>query len=242
MNNKLFFLLVTLIFLPFFGWMYEDWKGNSEDIPKNGIRWDHLTDEKNESAADVGYIFHFPDPVYSHSLTTSQIEALSQSGGAREHYHVYGLTQAGYSMDSHYEINWSKKWFKSEYNIWVENLRVEFTYNTLNVFVTNAYADGSCEYQATLDHENQHVAIHRSIYEQYQKIFREEVGRAKGIPRVSNPIVAASVEEGKTRIGQILSAVLDPPFLRFKESLQAEQEKLDTQESYAELRERCQDW
>jgi hypothetical protein len=242
MNNKLFAALIVLILLPFFGWMYEDWKNDSQAAQKDGANRDLLMDEKGDAAAEIEYIFHFPDPVYSHSLTTSQIEALSQSGGEAEHYHVYGLTQAGYSINSLYEVNWSKKWFRPEYSIWVEDLRVEFTYNTLNVFVTSTYPEGSCEYQATLDHENQHVAIHREMYEQYQQIFRQKVGEAKDIPLASSPIVASSIEEGKTRISQLISAALDPPFEQFKEALQTEQDKLDTPDSYAELKGRCQNW
>jgi hypothetical protein len=175
-------------------------------------------------------------------LTTPQIESLSQSGGEGEHYHVYGLTQAGYSTGTLYEFNWSKKWFKPEYKMWVENLRVEFTYNTLNVYVTSAYPEGSCEYQATLDHENQHVAVHRQMYQQYQKVFEEKVGQNRDIPLESRPLLVSSLEEGKARIGQIISAALDPLFEQFKGDLETEQAKLDTSESYAELRSRCQHW
>ena len=242
MNNKLFALLIAFILLPFFGWMYEDWKSDSDSIRQSGEHRDLLTDEKGDSSAEIEYVFHFPDPLYSHSLTTSQIESLSQSGGEGEHYHVYGLTQAGYSTKSLYEVDWSKKWFKPEYTMWVENLRIEFTYNTLNVFVTSTYPEGSCEYQATLDHENQHVAIHRQVYEQYQKIIEEKVGQSQEIPLSTHPITASSVEEGKAQIGQVISAVLDPPFEQFKEALQAEQGKLDTPESYDELRGRCRNW
>ncbi len=243
MNNKLFAVLVGLILLPFFGWMYEDWKSDSDAITENGIHRDLLINSNGgEGSAEIQYIFHFPDPVYSHSLSTSQIEALSRSGGEAEHYHVDGLTQADYSMNTRYEVSWSKKWFKSEYTMWVENLRVEFTYNTLNVFVTSEYPKESCEYQATLNHENQHVAIHRQMYDQYRKIFEEKLGQATNIPLSTHSITAPSVEEGKIRIGQIISAVLDPIFDQFKENLQVEQGKLDTPESYAELKAKCQHW
>ncbi len=243
MDNKLFSLLIALILFPFFGWMYEDWKNDSAAGQKNGAYRDLLVDGNDrEDSAEIQYIFHFPDPVYSHSLTTSQIEALSQSGGESEHYHVYGLTQASYSTDTLYEVNWSKKWFKPEYTMWVENLRVEFTYNALNVYVTNTYPEGSCEYQATLDHENQHVAIHRQMYEQYQKIIKEKMERSQDIPFPTHPIVASSVEKGKARIAQIISAVLDPFFEKFKEDLRTAQGKLDTPESYAELKEQCGNW
>lgn len=242
MNNRLFALLIVLLLLPFFGWMYYDWKSDSQSIEKEGTPRDALVDSGGGGSAGVQFIFHFPDPVYSHNLNTAQIEQLSESSAEAEHYHVYGLTQAGYSSGTLYEVNWSKKWFKSEYKMWVENLRVEFTYDTLNVYVTNAYPEGSCEYQVTLDHENQHVAVHRRVYEQYQKVFQEALGQAQGIPLVSSPIVVESIPEGKKRISEIVSGVLDPPFDQFKDAVQTEQAKLDTPENYNALKEQCQHW
>lgn len=242
MNNKLFAFLVLLILLPFFGWIYYDWKTGTEAIQKDGSPRGLLVDSGNGEGAGIQYVFHFPDPVYSRALSTSQIETLSQSDPLSEHYHVYGLTQAGFSTGTLYEVNWSKKWFKNEYRMWVDNLRVEFTYDTLNVFVTSAYSEGSCEYQATLDHENQHVAIHRQLYLQYQKKFEDAVGQAADIPLESHPVTVSSLEEGKKEIGEKISAVLDPVFDKFKDELQQEQGKLDTPENYSMLKQQCQHW
>ena len=234
--------MILLIFLPFFGWIYFDWKDSSGALQKEGVDRDRLVDAKSGESAGIQYVYHFAEPVYSHSLSTAQIEDLSHSNAASEHYHVYGLTQAGYSTNTLYEVNWSKKWFKSEYHLWVENLRVEFTYDTLNVYVTSAYPEGSCEYQATLDHENQHVAVHRSLYESYRKVFEDAIGAATEIPLASHPIVAGSLEEGKKKIGDLISAAVDVPFNQFKDALQAEQAKLDTPENYAALKEKCPNW
>src|ERR1035441_5074988 len=95
MNNKLFTLLVAVILLPFFGWMYYDWKNDAEAIPHAGVSRDILMGGKEGDTAQVQYFFHFPEPVVSHELSTGQIEALSQSGGGAEHYQGFGLTQGG---------------------------------------------------------------------------------------------------------------------------------------------------
>jgi len=241
MSNKLFSILIALILLPFFGWMVYDSHTASEVFQKDGGNRDLLLDSTG-AMAEIQYLFQFPDPLYSHGLNTAQIEALSQSGGESERYHVYGLTQAGYNIGTHYNLNGSKKWFKDEYSIWVENLRVEFKYDTLNVYVTNAYPEDSCEYRETLDHENQHVAIHKDIYFQYQKILEKAFSDSRDIPLPSRPLVVKSWEEGKDRVEGILTAVTDPVFDQFKETMAIEQAKLDTPESYAGLRQRCQHW
>lgn len=235
--------MILLILLPFFGWIYYDWKSTSDVAQKDGARRDQLVDTQSGASAEIQYVYHFPEPAYSHSLSTAQIETLSRNGGEPlEHYHVYGLTQAGYSTNTLYELNWSKKWFKNEYRFWVENLRVEFTYDTLNVYVTSDYPESSCEYQATLDHENQHVAVHRRMYLEYQKVLEDALGQSKDIPLASNPIVTGSIEEGKKRIGDLISGAVDAPFGQFKEALQAEQDKLDTPGNYAALKAECPNW
>jgi len=242
MNNKLFVLLILLLVLPFFGWLYYDWKSDSENIKKESAQHNLLVDPGTGESAGVQFIFHFPDPAYSHNLTTAQIEELAHDQPGSEHFHVYGLTQAGYSTSTLYKVNWSKKWFKDEYKMWVEDLRVEFTYDTLNVYVSNAYPEGGCEYQATMDHEKQHVEVHRRIYQEYQKILRDTVGESKAIPLPSSPIQVDSILEGKKKIGETISSVIDPVFDQFKDALQAEQGKLDTPDNYSALKQQCQHW
>ena len=241
MNNKLFVLLLVVISLPFFGWMLYDSREAFEDIQKGAGRHDVLL-SSDGAMAQVQYLFNFAQPVYVHSLNTRQIEVLSQSSGTGEHYHVYGLTQAEYGNGTHYTVDWSKTWFKEEYKLWVEDLRVDFSYNTVNVYVTSDYPEDSCEYQATLEHENQHVEIHKKIYEQYQKIMREAVSQSTTLPLSSRPILVTSIEDGKRQAGEMISQVLDPIFGRFKEDLSTEQAKIDTPESYEGLRQKCRHW
>ncbi len=245
MSNKQFISLIAVILLGFFGWLYYDSQMNSETIRKQDVRRDILADGANgDASAQIQYLYNFPPPVYSHSLSTPEIEALSraQGGGENEHYHVYGLTQAEFQMKTLYEFNSSKKMFQDQTTMWVENLRVEFSYTTVNVFVTSAYAENSCEYQATLAHENQHLEIHRKVYAQYQKVLEDALAAAKDIPLSNHPIVVTSREAGKEQLAKMISSVTDPVFEQFQQTMAKEQAELDTQESYAELRGRCQNW
>jgi len=241
MSNKLFVVLLSLILLPFFGWMVYDSRASLADFQKGADRHDVLLGADG-AMAQVQYLFHFAEPAYVHNLDTSQIEGLSQSAGTGEHYHVYGLTQADYGTGTHYEVNWSKRWFREEYDMWVENLQVDFSYNTINVYVTSDYAENSCEYQATLDHENQHVEIHKQVYAQFQAIIRDAIAKSTSLPLSSRPILVTSIEDGKKQVGDRISQVLDPVFDKFKEELTSEQAKIDTPESYEGLRQKCQHW
>lgn len=242
MNNKFFALIIAFIVIPFFGWMIYDSFSDTRSIQQERVTRDILEDGDTGGGAQIQYVFSFPIPTYIHNLNTSQIEQVSQTNGLAEHAHVYGLTQAGFKTGTHYEVNWSKKWFKDEYSMWVENMRVEFLYDTLNVYVTSAYSEGSCEYQATLNHENEHVEIHRRLYSQYQKKFREALSGNQTIPLSNRPIPATSIEEGKKKIGDLISAAIDPVFSQFQQDLQQNQAVIDTPESYGELKSRCSNW
>ena len=241
MSNKHFSILIAFILFPVFGWMVYDSKVTSEEIRRQTGPRDVLLGTDG-SMAQIQYLFHFTDPVYNHSLNTPQIENLSHDTGKGEHYHVYGLTQADYGTDTRYEVNWSKHWFKDEYDLWVENLRVDFSYNALNVFVTNVYPEESCEYRETLAHENQHVEIHKKVYFQFQKTLQETLAGETTIPLSSRPILVASVEEGKKKVGTVISGLIQPVFDQFKETLADEQAKIDTPESYERLKQSCSKW
>lgn len=238
MNNKLFFLLIAFILLSTFGWMFYDFQTSSAPSADGAARRDLVGN--GDSTAAVQYFFNFPQPVYHHDLNTQQIEALAQGGG--ENYHVYGLTQANYQLNTHYQVNSSKKWFKGQYTMWVDNLRVEFAYTTVNVYVTSNYKEDSCEYRQTLAHENRHVSINRQVYEKYQKVFQDALAASKGLPLYESPITVGSWDEGKEKIGQMISVVTDPVFDRFKEELGEAQAVIDTPQEYDLLRQSCQNW
>lgn len=240
MNNKLFFALVGLILLSLFGWMaYDSWRDQKVVVGKD-LRWD-LLGAGLGGGTQVQYLFHFKEPSYFHDLNTSQIEAL-RPGGVHENARVRGLTLADYGMNAQYTLRIRKKWFKDHSLAWADDLRVEFSYNTLNVYVTSDFPEGGCEYRETLGHENEHVEIHKRVFEKYQGVLRAEMAGTGSIPLESSPLTVLSLAEGKERVGQVLSAVTDPVFQRFSVELSEEEARIDTRESYSELRSRCPGW
>ncbi len=243
MGNKQFILFIIFLLGSFFGWLYYDYQKDTSAIRGQNVTRDMITGGAGESGPTVQYLFGFPEPVLSHELNTQQIESLESGTGASDgRYHIYGLTVADFKTEALYEFSGSKKWFKDEFKMWVENLRVDFSYNSIKVYVNSGYEVGSCPYEKTLGHEKQHVEIHRDVYTQYQKILRDTLTRSTVIPTPAHPLVTASWAEGKERIGKIISGVIDPVFDQFRQALADEQAKIDTPESYSELRGSCSDW
>jgi hypothetical protein len=242
MSNKHFSALLAALILGFFGWLFYDSRTSAEAIQADKVKRDLLGSSNPDSAAPIQYLYNFPEPVYHHDRNAADIETLARQSGSEEHYRVEGLTQAEFGIQTLYQFNSSRKLFGGTYTMWVENLRVDFSYTAVNVYVSNEYADGSCEFNATRDHENEHLTVHRRVYEKYQKAVQEAFAAAKDLPLADHPIQASSLAEGKDKIAAMLSAVTDPVFQDFRQELSDEQGKLDTKESYDRLKGQCSHW
>jgi hypothetical protein len=243
MSNKQFLIFIAAILAAFFGWLYYDSRVSTDSISHEAVQRDFLQAGENSSGgAQIRYLFNFPIPIYDHSHSTPQIEAISEKEGTRENYHIAGLTQSEFGLKTLYEFDYSKKMFQDSYLLWVENLRINFSYTAMTVYVSSQYPEGSCEYQATLDHENQHVQIHRKIYEKYQKVLQNALSLSVDIPLANHPITVQSLEDGKAKISELISKVTNPVFDQFQQEVSQEQAQLDTPDSYRELRNRCSNW
>ena len=243
MSNKQFFLFIAAVFAAFFGWLYYDSSVSTDSVSHENVQRDVLLDANAPGeGAQIKYLFNFPDVVYDHAHSPGEIEALSEKSGQAENYHIEGLTDAQFGLKTLYEFNYNKNIFQNTYLLWVEDLRVDFSYTTVNVYISNQYPEGGCEYQATMDHENTHVQIHRRIYEKYQKILQDVISSSTDIPLVNHPVTVQSLEDGKAIISQLISGVTDPVFNQFQQELSQEQGELDSPASYAELQSRCSHW
>jgi hypothetical protein len=242
MSNKQFLLFIGTIVAAFFGWMYYDSTVSTAAIQRENVPRDLVGGSDSEDGAQIKYLFHFPTPVYDHSRSTAEIETISQQSGQGENAHIQGLTQAQFGLKTYYQFNYTKKLLQDTYYLWVENLRVDFSYTTVTVYVSAQYPESACEYEATLNHESQHVQVHRDIYEKYQKILEATLASSTVIPLAGHPVTVQSLEDGKAKISDLISGVTDPVFNQFQEELLEAQGQLDTPENYHALQNQCSHW
>jgi len=244
MNTKHFAFFLACLLLAFFGYMAWDWNQTAKEVQsKQGPR-DYVGSAGGGEGAAVRYVYGFPDPVFSHDLSTPQIEAIKLGTGdtADLQYHINGLTQAGYETDTQFHCGGYKRWFKDEYVMWIDSMTVEFTYNTLNVYVSNAYPEGSCQYEQILAHEKQHVEINREVYKEFQTKIQDRMAAATDLPTHSHPITTLNWDEGKENMGKMISDVVNPVFDEFNSELSLRNGQLDSAENYTELKNRCPNW
>jgi hypothetical protein len=61
------------------------------------------------------------------------------------------------------------------YCVYLSEVNAEYGYRSHDVFVASEYRPGTCEYNAILDHENQHVAINRATVREAGPALRQEL-------------------------------------------------------------------
>jgi hypothetical protein len=194
------------------------------------------------AGALIRYDFNFVEPVYHHELNNNEIGNLKSDGQSSEDGRVSGLTVADFNLDSSYRLDYDHSWMKSEYSLWLEEITVRFAYKSIAVYVTRDFAEGSCAYQVTLDHEKAHVDIHRRLYLKYQQALRQALEKNPVFSDQDHPVTAASLEAGKAQFDQEISSVLDPVFQQFRQELADEQSQLDTPQNYLTLHNQCSSW
>jgi hypothetical protein len=115
---------------------------------------------------------------------------------------------------------------------------VEIGLKQLDVIVDRRFADGSCERQAVLDHESQHVGVFREAMRYY-------------LPTLERTLVATFLplnvhvdrpDAARAAFLQPITAVLKPVFDEINGRARDGNARLDAPESYAAVFKRCSHW
>lgn len=118
---------------------------------------------------------------------------------------------------------------------------VEMTvgYDRIKVYIDRRYRPGSCEYQAVLDHENEHVENFKTILADHLPLLRDrlsrEVARLGAIP-------VRALRDGAERFRALVSARMEPHVQRMMKEMAAADARIDTPESYRANQARCTGW
>ena len=208
-----------------------------------GKAWAGCPRDPHFNRASVIHVTSQPlQPTYYHDRSTSQIESLWHAKFKSPRSREPGLTMAESEIKTNYDFRIEQRGRQADYCFWVESLDLEFSYIRMDVFISSQYPEGSCEYNAVLNHENQHVAINLRVFEKYKKIMLRALRRNLRIPTRANPISVASPEEEKRLITRKIDNIANPVFYRFKRELVAANAKIDTAKSYRRIQAQCSNW
>lgn len=153
-----------------------------------------------------------------------------------------GLTLAGYSFKKSYRVAGERKLGSSRTCAWLEGLEVDFSYDTLEVYLSKEYPEGTCEHFQLRRHELDHVDVHRRLHAAYAERLKAALAGAPGLPTKANPAAVEDQQAAERLADKVIQQVTGPLFQAFDEELKAEQARLDTPEAYRVLQSLCGGW
>ena len=109
----------------------------------------------------------------------------------------------------------------------------------ITIFISNRYPEGTCEYEAILRHERQHVAIYQQVLEQHLKGVVPSIVEAV---RVYGPVYAPTAEAGRDRIKERIAQLIGTIADGVSGEARLRNAALDTPESYLLVQSQCDNW
>lgn len=121
----------------------------------------------------------------------------------------------------------------------VSSVNVVFHYAAVTTYVASEYQEGSCEYQAILAHEQEHIRLHNEIVERHVKTIKMELASTSFLPTRDRILLAVSKERGRRTVASLLRRTFLPLSRALGSELENRNRALDTRAGYNLVRARC---
>lgn len=185
---------------------------------------------------DVEVNIDVGEPTIHNRLSKAQLGTSNIHGKRAQ---ILGTAQTGLELS--WSINYQIREWRNVYCFWVANAEVKVSYQTLDVNIAAEYEPGSCQYEAVLDHEYEHVKVAQNIMAPYgQQI--EQALTSLSIPTSHLPSLANSPEIAREEVEAVFRSVLTPVRDQMGQLLTERQGEVDTIENYRRTWRRCRKW
>jgi hypothetical protein len=177
--------------------------------------------------------------VYNHRLTLGGIANLSRgqggqiAGGGRP----VGLTLANTLYGVAGEVALEPR--GSSLCVRLTSVKIDFGWDSMDVYVPNDFPEGSCEYRAVRDHENQHVSIFRTSLAEFAPRAR---ARIEAVLARAKPFLARSQNGAVQTALAPVNAELAALQREFNALHGARNARIDTPSNYAAVTALCKNW
>ena len=126
--------------------------------------------------------------------------------------------------------------------VWMEEVGIDLTPATVQIFIPREYPDGSCEYDAILTHEREHERVHAEHLSAAAVEIRDALIGAKWLPAHGNPLETADRGAAEAALNAKIRKVVTPVYDKYKEKLGSAQADLDRPDLYQWVSKRCSGW
>jgi hypothetical protein len=153
-------------------------------------------------------------------------------------WRIGGLTLSRFKFDLNTQVR-IQRLDRRLYCVRIDSVRAAIGYDALDVYISERYRRGSCEFKAVLDHEHRHVAVFRNVLVSYAQQVRNALDRAA---RDHGTMVMASKGNAAEAMQERLQQAVKPVLREMHRIEQSENAKLDSPESYRRDQAGCANW
>ena len=178
-----------------------------------------------------------PKLSYDNSRNKASLTRMSDAHKHNHNVSVNGLTVAGF--DSTIEGEFILIDLKNGYTcVLPREIKAELGYKTIKVFVASEYRPGSCEYAATIEHENEHVKINVNTFN--SEIYDIQ-SKTTGFIQNNFPMKVPSKNSDRYALERTQQAFIS--YIRnMEQKRDAQHSQLDSLESYKYSLSKCNNW
>ncbi len=195
----------------------------------------------SKSAAKVNLQLDLGDPQYVYDLDTEGIrEVVSDiQGYVAGPWHLpLGLTvhELGMRFETKFFIRMART---PGYCVALAEAKVTVGYKDRTVYISSNYAKGSCEFDAILAHEREHLQINQGVLNDYKAKFRAVLRRMR---RGKKVIFVHRKSAARSAYILHLRRQFKPLVAEMKAVLARKNGAIDTKENYRRNLAQCDDW
>jgi hypothetical protein len=243
-DNDAVALPMALPLFPLFGNQMRAFNGYSHSFDAAGMghsRTLNLACNVQQSGGGVALpISVFPPDgqpwplLFDHTKSDAEIAALKEVPGGFN----AGLTQF-HRNTARVRVNWAgdPPNFGSGACFWATDITV--TFGQIQMYIDESYSEDSCEYKATLEHENKHYKAISDIIRVYQDYIVQNLNMMD-LPTKGYPAFAGSFDAATDRLGQLIDKMVRSAVATMMDQLDEETRLLERET--AAVHAKCDHW
>ena len=176
------------------------------------------------------------EPNIHNNLSKAQLGTTNSHGRRAQ---ILGTANTG--LELRWRIKYQVREWRNVYCFWVASANVKINYHQLDVNIAAEYEPGSCQYEAVLDHEQEHVDVAQNIMSPYAQQIQQAL-TTLAIPTAHLPSVANSPEIAREEVEEVFRQTLLPVRDQMGKLLRERQAEVDSIENYRRTWRQCRKW
>ena len=203
----------------------------------NGVCLDAFKRAKLPMLLDLDIKSIQPKLTYDYSKTRGELKRMSGKHSHFTNIFVNGLTIAEFqsSIAGQFTILDLNNGYSC---VWPNKVIGEMGYNHMQVLIAKDFVVGSCEYNETLKHENEHVQINYRTFNKYLLLSKNKLNT---FIKTQFPILVRSSNPDDAAISSI-----NKQFYSIMKQMEMERDglnnALDSPQNYDRIQKKCENW